>query len=146
MQLQLHLGHWKSPHCHAASRTMAEGRGAKTKKNSNLHRAIMKLNFALTAFGSSATAITCQRLFFLIENDSSPSAGESCGSLLLPGGLCARYISHTAWRNAADFIDMRDNPSLGFFLSLSLTVASLAQLISNFINIWDVVGRLQYKN
>lgn len=89
----------------------------KTKKSSNLHRAVMKLNFALTAFGSSAVA--CQRLFFLIENDSSPGAGESCGSLLLPGGLCARYISHTAWRNAADFIDMRDSPSSGFF-SVSL--------------------------
>lgn len=90
---------------------MTEGRGAKTKRNSNLRRAAMKLNFALTALSSSAIAVACQRLFFLIENDSSPSAGESCGSLLLPGGLCSCYISHTAWRNAADFIDMRDSPS-----------------------------------
>lgn len=100
---------------------MTEGRGAKTKKNSNLRRAVMKLNFALTAFSSSAVAVACQRLFFLIENDSSPGAGESCGSLLLPGRLCARYISHTAWRNVADFIDMRDSPSSFFFLSVSLS-------------------------
>lgn len=96
---------------------MTEGRGVKTKKNSNLLRAVMKLNFALTAFGSSAISISCQRPFFLIENDSSLGAVESCGSLLLPGGLCARYISHTAWRNAADFVDMRDSPSSGFVLS-----------------------------
>lgn len=90
----------------------------KQRKNSNRHQAVMKLNFALTVFSSSAAAVTCQRLLFLIENDGSPGAGEACGSLLLPCGLCARYISHTAWRNAADFIDMRDRPSSRFFLSL----------------------------
>lgn len=89
----------------------------KQRKNCNQHQAVMKLNFALTVFSSSAAAVTCQRLLFLIENDSSLGAGEACGSLLLPCGLCARYISHTAWRNAADFIDMRDRPSC-FFLSL----------------------------
>lgn len=84
----------------------------KQRKNCNLHQAIMKLNFALTVFSSSAAAaVTCQRLLFLIENDSSLGAGEACGSLLLPCGLCARYILHTAWRNAADFIDRSDRPS-----------------------------------
>lgn len=100
---------------------MTEERGAKTKTNSNLRRAVMKLNFALTALSSSAVAVTCQRLFFLIENDSSLGAGESRGSLLLLGGLRARYISHTAWRNAADFTDTRDSRSLWFYFSLSLS-------------------------
>lgn len=91
----------------------------------------MKLNFALTAFSSSAVAVACQRLFFLIENDSSLAAGESCGNLLLPGGLCARYISHTAWRNAADFIDMRDSLS-SFFFSLSLSFSRVRSQCSSF--------------
>lgn len=89
----------------------------KQRTNCNRRQAVMKLNFALTVFSSSAAAVTCQRLLFLIENDSSPGAGEACGSLLLPCGLCARYISHAAWRNAADFIGMRDRPSSCFFLS-----------------------------
>jgi len=105
---------------------MTEGRGGKTKKNSNLRQAVMKLNFALTVFSSSAVAVTCQRLFFLIENDNSPGARESCGSLLLPGGLCARYISHTAWRNAADLIDMRDSPSSFYFFLSHACILSAA--------------------
>lgn len=99
----------------------------KTKRNSNLHQALMKLNFALTAFASSAIPVACQRLFFLIENDSSLGARESCGSLLLLGGLDALYISHTAWRDAADFIDMRDGPSswvFAFSLSCLLSQCS----------------------
>lgn len=48
----------------------------KQRTNCNRRQAIMKLNFALTVFSSSAAAVTCQRLLFLIENDSSPGAGR----------------------------------------------------------------------